>query len=228
MRLLRLHLATPLVTILLVLACQSSVDDKSTSGGAGGAAASTVATGKTSSASGDTSSSTGLPPPTMVCTSFVAGSDGGSELTLVDLGSGSEDLFAPFAAQQTVKMEWGFQGLQHFPFTPRAANVTTPTVGFAEIIPDSGDNRGLAQIVFPPCEDGWSEIVGYVMVLPMPAATSGTMRLTVGTCPADVGCDPSQPDYGFVEVLGTKEIHVDVLPPEGPQPGAGGSGGQFG
>lgn len=225
MSLLRLRPTVSLAFALLILACRSSDDDRDTSGGAGGAATSTSASDKTSS---NASASTGLPPPTAVCTSFVAGADGGGELASVDLGAGSEDMFVPFASGQTLQMEWGFQGLQHVPFTPRAANITKPTIGFVELITDDGGVAGRAQVLFPACAEGWSEVVGYVMIMAMPVETSGTMRLTVGRCPEDLGCDLTKPNYGFVEVLGAKEVHVDVLAPRGPQPGAGGGGGQFG
>lgn len=229
MRLLLSRGAPGALILAWTIACGSRVDDARQTGGAGGGAPTGGTTrAATTSATSSASTGTGLPPPTMVCSSFVAGNDGGGERAPVEVGSGSEDLFVPFVAGQTLQMEWGFQGLQHFAFTPRMAGVTQPTVGFAELVPDTGENRGLVQIYFPPCEDGWSEIVGYVMALPLPIETSGTLRLTVGVCPADLGCDPSRADYGFVEVLGAKEVRVDVLPPEGPQPGAGGGGGEFG
>jgi hypothetical protein len=161
--------------------------------------------------------------------STVAGNDGGGgTFDLAQLGSGSDATFTRFVDGQTLQLEWGFQGLQHFPFVPRVAYVKDPLVAFVELIPDAGQNGAFVEVFFPACPNGWSEVQGMVLPLPSPVDTVGTLKITAGVCP-DTGCDPTQPSYGMTSIAGASEVkHVHVLPPVGPQPGSGGAGGTFG
>lgn len=211
---------------LLSLHCSSQVAD-----GAGGSGTTASHASTTSAATTSTGQGAGLPEPTTSCVSVVAGSDGGlggGAFDLAQIGAGSDVSFTRYVDQQTLQMEWGFQGLQHFPFVPRVAYVKEPLVAFVELVPDQGQNGAFVQVFVPACASGWSEIQGLVLPLPNPADTVGTLKITAGTCPA-AGCDPTKPQYGMSTVYGASEVkHVHVLAPVGPQPGSGGAGGFFG
>lgn len=209
---------------LLSLHCGAEVRDAASGGASTSSSAQT-----SSSASTSTGQGAGLPAPTTSCVSFVAGNDGGpggGGFDLAQLGSGSDTTFTPFVDGQTFQLEWGFQGLQHFPFVPRVAYVKDAMIAFVELVPDTGDNGAFVEVFFPACASGWSEVQGLVLPLPSPVDTVGTLKITAGTCPA-TGCDPSLPQYGMSQVYGSSEVkHVHVLPPVGPQPGTGGAFGQ--
>ncbi len=209
--------------VLASLHCASNGSSDPAAGGASSTSGSHTSTSHSSGAG----QGGGLPEPTSYCVDVVAGNDAGGGFAPIVLGTGSEAGFVPFADGQTVTLEWGFQGLQHFQVVPHIAYVKDPLVAFIELIPDQGQNGNVVQVFIPACPAGWAEVQGVVLPLPNPVETVGTLQITVGTCP-DVGCDSTKPQYGLATVLGTSSVKsVHVLPPVGPQPGGGGAGGTF-
>lgn len=148
-----------------------------------------------------------LPPPTsLACVDAPAREEG---VTLV-LGRRQGDTFTPFLEGQSVGVDFGGQGGQHFYFAAQVLGAPEGASFFARYESSSTSDRGsFSRASSQSCGEQWLELDAY-LPLNTGGGGLGTFSVQVGTCP-ESGCSfDDSGDYVPSEVYASAEIELDV------------------
>jgi hypothetical protein len=122
------------------------------------------------------------PPSTLRCWDEPAPDDG----VLLVLGEVTSEGFVGFAEGQSVTIDYGGQGGQHFYFGARVFGAPEGAVFFARFEGPSDRGTFSRSSSDEICTDGWLELDAYVP-LDSGNAGEGVLTVQVGTCP-ESGC----------------------------------------
>jgi hypothetical protein len=147
------------------------------------------------------------PPPTsLACVDAPARDEG----VVLVIGRRQGDTFTPFLEGQSVGIDFGGQGGQHFYFAAQVLGAPEGASFFARYESSSTSDRGsFSRASSQSCGEQWLELDAY-LPLDTGGGGTGTFTVQVGTCP-ESGCSyDDSGNYVPTEVYASAEIELDV------------------
>jgi hypothetical protein len=146
------------------------------------------------------------PPPTrLACVDAPEREEG----VVLVLGYKSGSGFTPFVDGQSVGIDFGGQGGQHFYFAAQVLGAPAGATFFARYEGSTGDRGSFSRASSQSCGEQWLELDAY-LPLNTGGGGAGTFTVQVGSCP-DSGCSfDDSGNYVPTEVYASADIELDV------------------